>query len=128
MKWIKKYFWILIPPCLIAWVVASYSMKQPELSSAQAEPTASGPTEPSSSSRKNLRFRGEKVHSVLPKGAIPAIYKPVFVSAEEAVISSDTPVIGVSDGKEAKAYSHFLLDSHEIVNDFIGGHPIAVTW
>jgi RNA polymerase sigma-70 factor (ECF subfamily) len=31
-------------------------------------------------------------------------------------------------GKEANAYSTWLLDNHEIVNEVIGSTPIAVTW
>ena len=37
-------------------------------------------------------------------------------------------VIGIAAGGEAKAYSTELLDSHEIVNDRMGGSAIAVTW
>jgi hypothetical protein len=37
-------------------------------------------------------------------------------------------VLGVEQDGEAKAYSISLLSRHEIVNDSIGGQPIAVTW
>jgi hypothetical protein len=43
-------------------------------------------------------------------------------------MQDDELVIGVNDGTEAKAYSTWLLDNHEIVNDVIGNTPIAVTW
>lgn len=70
----------------------------------------------------------EGFYTLLPKGRIAAIRKPVFVPAKEANLPDDAWVIGVSDGKNAKAYSINLLNKHEIVNDFIGDKPIATTW
>jgi len=68
---------------------------------------------------------------VLPPDRIPAIDDPVFVSAEEAAewMLDDELVMGVigPDG-EARAYSVWQLDHHEIVNDRIGDVPIAVIW
>lgn len=70
--------------------------------------------------------------TVLPKDAIPALSNPVFISRAEAdrVYADDEPILGVVDEKtgEARAYSLWHLDRHEIVNDVIGGRPIAVTW
>lgn len=68
---------------------------------------------------------------VLPPDRIPAIDNPQFVSADQAdkFMRADEPVLGVFDGKVAKAYSLWQLDQHEIVNDSTPGHgPIAVTW
>ena len=65
---------------------------------------------------------------LLPRGKIAAIYKPEFVAGKDAELPKDAWVIGVSDGKNAKAYSINLLNKHEIVNDFIGDKPIATTW
>jgi hypothetical protein len=72
---------------------------------------------------------GDPVLRGLPKDGIPAIDRPVFVSAAEATfMRDDEPVIGVADGAVAKAYSTWLLNDHEIVNDTIGSRSIAVTW
>ena len=68
---------------------------------------------------------------VLPPDRIPAIDEPEFVAAAQAdqFMRDNEPVLGVFDGQVAKAYSLWLLDSHEIVNDSTPGHgPIAVTW
>jgi hypothetical protein len=68
---------------------------------------------------------------VLPPDQIPAIDRPEFVSAAEGnkFMAEDEPVLGVFDGQVAKAYSLWLLDAHEIVNDSTPGlGPIAVTW
>lgn len=70
--------------------------------------------------------------TVLEPDAIPAVTQPVFVSRQEADkwMADEEPVLGLVDpvtGK-AKAYSLWHLDRHEIVNDQLGGKPIAVTW
>jgi hypothetical protein len=74
---------------------------------------------------------GDPMYTVLPPDRIPAIRNPVFVSAEEAGawMTDDELVMGVlgPDG-EARAYSAWHLDHHEIVNDVIGDVPLAVTW
>jgi hypothetical protein len=72
---------------------------------------------------------GDPVLRGLPKDAIPAIDRPVFVAADRAsFVDPDEPVIGVSIGSDARAYPTWLLNAHEIVNDQIGGRAIAVTW
>jgi hypothetical protein len=73
---------------------------------------------------------GDPVYQVLEPGAIPAIVDPDFVrdSAAEAQMRADEPVLGVVIDGDARAYSLWQLDAHEIVNDRIGGRAIAVTW
>lgn len=75
-------------------------------------------------------FDGEPMYTVLPPNAIPAIMAPEFVSgaeAEEQMLPQE-PVLGVVLGGEARAYSAWQLDAHEIVNDTVGDTAIAVTW
>ena len=43
-------------------------------------------------------------------------------------MDDDEQVLGVSINGESRAYSIPMLSRHEIVNDVIGGVPIAVTW
>ncbi len=73
---------------------------------------------------------GAPIYTVLPVDAIPAIDHPQYVSAEEAAafLKPDEPVLGVTGGREAKVFSLWQLHVHEIVNDVIGGTPVAVTW
>jgi len=75
-------------------------------------------------------FEGEPMYSVLAPDAIPAITEPVFVAGKEATaqMKPEEPVIGVVLDGTARAYSTWQLDAHEIVNDRLGGAPIAVTW
>ena len=71
-----------------------------------------------------------EIITVLPQDAIRAILSPTFLSGDEAdaQMSDDEPVIGVSINGDHRAYSVPFLSSREIVNDVVGGKPIAVTW
>lgn len=75
-------------------------------------------------------FNGDTMYTVLPPNAIPAIIDPEFVSgaAADSQMSPDEPVMGIFMGGEARAYSLWHLDAHEIVNDEIADTPIAATW
>lgn len=70
------------------------------------------------------------VVTVLAKDAIPAIRSPEFVDAAgaEAWMNADEPIIGVEIDGDARAYPVAMLSRHEIVNDTVGGAPIAATW
>lgn len=60
---------------------------------------------------------------------IPSIDNPSFQSADAAGwLSQDDRVIGVEINGEARAYPLRILNVHEIVNDEIGGRPVAVTY
>jgi hypothetical protein len=64
-----------------------------------------------------------------PKDGIPAILKPKFVKLDQAdYLEGIDEVIGVKIGNQAKAYPVKILNWHEVVNDTIGGEPVAVTF
>ena len=64
-----------------------------------------------------------------PKDGIPAILKPKIVEPGEAAYLEDSDtVIAVKINGEARAYPVKVLNYHEVVNDTIGGVPIAVTF
>jgi hypothetical protein len=72
---------------------------------------------------------GDRVQTVLPPDAIPAIDDPAFVRAANAAFMRDEePVVALVHRGIAKAYSVWHLDRHEIVNDQFGPDPLAVTW
>ncbi len=73
-------------------------------------------------------YDNDPIQTLLPFDAIPAILKPQFVPASEAKLDADTSVIGVTFNGESHAYSRYLLNGHEIVNDVVGGEKIATTW
>jgi len=64
-----------------------------------------------------------------PKDGIPSIDNPVFAEISNSQFMSDSDtVIGLEINGEAKAYPLFILVWHEIVNDNVGGTPVAVTY
>jgi hypothetical protein len=65
------------------------------------------------------------VRQVVPKDAIPSVDDPEFRDDHEP--AEGTVVALVHDG-DARAYPLRYLDYHEIVNDVVGGVPVAVTW
>ena len=70
----------------------------------------------------------EAFQSILPRGVIPAIDDPRFVTPAESEIPDSAMVIGVAIGGEARAYDINLLNEIEVVNDRIGGTPFAAVW
>ena len=71
-----------------------------------------------------------QIITILGKDGIPSIDNPQFVTQGEAdsQMLSDERVLGVSINGDHRAYSLNMLSRHEIVNDTVGGVPIAVTW
>ncbi len=63
-----------------------------------------------------------------PKDGIPSIDAPRFRPASEVALADREPVISVEIGDAARAYPLQILIWHEIVNDELGGRPIAVTF
>jgi hypothetical protein len=74
-------------------------------------------------------LRVDDIVTVLPKNAIPAIMDPAFASGERVswILAKDL-VVGVEIQGDSRAYPVSTLSRHEIVNDTVGGVPIAVTW
>ena len=68
--------------------------------------------------------------TILGKDGIPAILDPQFVSGAEAAeqMLDSERVLGVSINGDHRAYALNQLSRHEIVNDEVGGVPVAVTW
>ena len=73
---------------------------------------------------------GSPMYIVLPRDEIPAVFEPEFLHGEEAdaQMEPDEPILGVFDGVNARAYSLWQLDQHEVVDDMLGDVPIAATW
>lgn len=71
---------------------------------------------------EDIRYGG------VPKDGIPSIDEPVFMNATDAPFMDDEVVIGLRINGDARAYPLFILVWHEIVNDEVGGAPVAVTY
>lgn len=65
-----------------------------------------------------------------PKDGIPAIDSPKFISTNEAGgwLADSEPVQVVDINGDARAYPLQILIWHEIVNDVVGGKPVAITY
>ena len=71
-----------------------------------------------------------QIITILGKDGIPSIDNPRFLGREEAdkQMLETERVIGVSINGDHRAYPLNLLSRHDIVNDTVGGVPVAVTW
>ena len=78
----------------------------------------------------DTKERSLELVTLLGFDAIPAILDPEFVSAEEAEpwMDPSEQVLGLSINGDNRVYSIKMLSRHEIVNDVVGGVPVAVTW
>ncbi len=63
-----------------------------------------------------------------PKDGIPSIDTPQFEKIQDTSFSDEELIIGVTINGEAKAYPYAILNWHEIVNDEVGGEPLAITY
>ena len=64
-----------------------------------------------------------------PKDGIPSIDGPIFkLAADDKELTAADPVIGLDIEGDARAYPLRILIWHEIVNDTVGGVPVAVTY
>ncbi|WIY24278.1 DUF3179 domain-containing protein [Parasedimentitalea psychrophila] len=81
-------------------------------------------------SRTNVRDWAEILSGGPPRDGIPALSNPEFIRVgKERGIGPREPVITVEmTGQVARAYPLRYLTWHEIVNDRIGGVPVAVTF
>ena len=89
-------------------------------------------------------IRADELQFGIGKDSIRAIDDPLFVSPDDPRLlelgashyrrekrpetTGEIKVIGYVEGDQARAYPVALLDSHELVNDRIGGKPITVGW
>ena len=65
-----------------------------------------------------------------PQDGIPSIDSPKFQSVQEAdeILEDSEFVLGLNINGDIRVYPLQILVWHEIVNDVVGGKPIAVTY
>ena len=64
-----------------------------------------------------------------PDLSYKTIDNPQFVAASQAsFLGPKDIVLGVTDGKTAKAYPAAILSQHGVVQDSTADGPIAITW
>lgn len=78
----------------------------------------------------NLQMPKEQFHSGgVAKDGIPAIAEPESIHAADLQgLGDNSRIVGVTVNGESRAYPIAVLNRHEIVNDTLGGKPIAVTY
>lgn len=61
---------------------------------------------------------------------IPAITQPHFEPVGDSLkwLPSDAPVVTVVQGGDVRAYPLAILEWHEVVDDTVGGRPLAITY
>lgn len=63
----------------------------------------------------------EKIHRMEQPGFVSLALAQGFMGEFE-------PVVGVTDGEHAKAYSAWLMEGYSVINDKLGDRPMVVTW
>lgn len=63
-----------------------------------------------------------------PKDGIPALTDPEFVTVAESDLNPGSEGILIEVEGEQRYYPYAILVWHEVVNDHIGGTPVAVTF
>lgn len=64
-----------------------------------------------------------------PPDGIPAIERPRFLTSRDAHFLADNePVLALEVGTDARAYPVQIMTWHEIVDDTVGGIPVAVSY
>ncbi|MHA1553120.1 MAG: DUF3179 domain-containing (seleno)protein, partial [Alphaproteobacteria bacterium] len=72
---------------------------------------------------------GEILSGGPPRDGIPSIDDPAFNNvADETGIPDREPVLSLVVNGDARAYPLRIMMWHEIVNDVVGGVPVAVTY
>lgn len=90
-----------------------------------------GPADAPADHQDRTPTGGEPYHGMIQyraKDAKVAIVNPNMVDGDKAIIASGTAVIGVSVGGEARAYPLYILNNHQVVNDYVGGIPLSASW
>lgn len=90
-----------------------------------SQPAASDVTKPSD---KSIVPRDQIVSGGPPRDGIPSIDNPKFILAQDARLQDADLVLGLEINGDVRAYPLQILVWHEIVNDEVGGQPVAVTY
>ncbi|RME84081.1 MAG: DUF3179 domain-containing protein [Caldilineae bacterium] len=122
-------FALLLAACGRAATPAPTQAQAAPAAAASATPADRSPT-PGSRAAETETLPDYEIITLLPRDAIPAIFEPEFLSAAEgdAEYGDHEQVLGIEIDGDTRAYSIPFLSSHEIVNDVVGGTPVAVTW
>jgi hypothetical protein len=107
----------------------AWAQSQSRPAQTQSAPSGSSPAM-RPTAPPELVIQGDPLMKLLPRDAIASVDDPVMVpaAAGDSFMRDEEMVLGVFSGGQARAYSTWHLDRHEIVNDRLGETPIAATW
>ena len=108
------------------WRVGLSSPVSAALLAALMIPGMAGADEEKSPKLEGIPIEG--FQQLMPRGGIPALVDPEFVSAEEAVMPDEAWVLGFERDGEAFAYDLNLLNRHEVVNHGTEATKFAAVW
>ncbi|MGH9863198.1 MAG: DUF3179 domain-containing protein [Candidatus Acidiferrales bacterium] len=116
-EWLTARESVALPPDFLPWKAALFRLLDPAF-------------EKFLNPRARLRIRVEEiVWGGVKKDGIPALTNPKQLKAAEATyLTPEELVFGVEINGEARAYPHRLMDWHELVNDVVGGVPVALVY
>ena len=104
----------------------------PESSDSSAERTFTSEEDKGrEEARQAVPARGPlELVTIFSKDDILAVFEPLFIETFDAVgkLVDNDLVIGLSINGDHRAYPVPVLSVHEVVNDVVGGKPVAVTW
>ncbi len=123
----NRYFFVGVAGAAIISIAMILVFLQP--SHVQQQVTNSQQTAAVTNGTKHIVPLDEIKWGGVPKDGIPSIDRPKFVQASNvAFLKDDDLVIGLTLNGQARAYPLLILVWHEIINDNVGGTPIAVTY
>lgn len=70
----------------------------------------------------------EQYKQILPRGKIAAIFEPIYIEADSAIINDSTWILGIIVADQPRAYSLNLMNHHEVINDVIDSIHFAAVW
>jgi len=78
---------------------------------------------------KDVIDRADLISGGPPKDGIPSIDKPIFTNIDEAKwLSDDAEVFILTINNTTRIYPQPIIVWHEIVNDYVEGLPVAITY
>ena len=121
---ITLYLILVIP----AMNVSSVSIANPIVNPGNVNPVSISQTE--KEGENNIVPLDQIVSGGPPPDGIPSIDDPKFISVQEANgrLEDSELVLGLNVNGDIRAYPLQILVWHEIVNDKVGGVPVAVTY
>ena len=102
--------------------------RTPAATTAPPAPTSSPSSSAAGSGDASVAFDESKL-LITGGSRFVALDDPEVLSASEAgYLSEDALIMGISQNGESRAYPVAMARYHHVINDVVGGQPVAVTY